>query len=118
MVLSAEAYSNIFTNVLSQMEDVDIEELHNQRVSVTVWHESNDNLGLCTSDRYNDAGKAGGTLAETGISQNGERIVACYIYPQGTQEKKIINTVSNIQNLWGVISSFPLRKSESGYPSL
>ncbi len=102
ITLSAEAYSNIFTNILSQMEDVNVEELHNKKVSVTVWEESNDNLGMYTSNQYNDAGLSGETLAETGKLQNGERVISCYIYPQGTKEKSIINTVSNVQNLLGV----------------
>ena len=100
--LSAEAYSNIFTNVLSQMEGVDVKELHNQKVSVTVWRESDDNLGMYTIDRYNDAGKASATLAETGKLKNGDQVVSCYVYPQGTKEKSILNTVSNLQNLLGV----------------
>lgn len=102
ITLSAEAYSNIFTNILSQMEDVNVEELHNKKVSVTVWEESNDNIGMYTSNQYNDAGLSGETLAETGKLQNGERVISCYIYPQGTKEKSIINTVSNVQNLLGV----------------
>ena len=106
VVLSAEAYSKIFTNVLSQMEGVNIEELHNQKVSVTVWQESEGNLGICTNDRFNDAGKVPGTLAETGTLRNGDRVITCYIYPQGTEEKSILNTVSNIQNLLGVHEYF------------
>jgi hypothetical protein len=99
--LSAEAYSNILTNILSKMENVNVEELHNQKVSVTVWERSNDNLGMYTSDQYNDAGLSGETLAETGKLQNGDRVIICYIYHQGTKEKSIINTVSNVQNLLG-----------------
>lgn len=101
MVLSAKAYSNIFTNILSEMDDVNIGELHNQKVSVTVWENSNDNLGICTSDQYNDAGLSDETLAETGTIKNKDRVVTIYIFPEKTEEKKIMNTVSNIQNLLG-----------------
>ena len=101
MTLSAKAYSNIFTNILSQMKDVNVGELHNQRVSVTVWEESNDNLGIYTRDRYNDAGLSGGTLAETKQTKNGDRIISVYMYPKETEEKLILNTVSNLQNLLG-----------------
>ena len=100
--ISAEAYSKIFTNILSKMEDVDVGELHNGKVSVTVWENSNDNLGICTKERYNDAGKDWGTLAETGIlKSNGDRIVSLYMFPKGTEERAILNTVANIQNLLG-----------------
>ena len=100
--LSAKAYSNIFTNILSKMKDVDVGELHNGKVSVTVWENSNDNLGICTKDRYNDAGKDGETLAETGVlKSNGDRVVSLYMFPKGTEEKAILNTVANIQNLLG-----------------
>ena len=101
ITLSAEAYSNIFTNILSQMEDVNVGELHNQKVSVTVWEDSNDNLGICTKDRYNDAGLSGETLAETEQIKNGDRVISVYMYPKGTKEKSILNTVSNLQNLLG-----------------
>ena len=102
MVLSAEAYSNIFTNILSHMENVDVGELHNGKVSVTVWEKSNDNLGMCTRSQYNDSGRSDETLAETGIlKSNGERVVSLYMYPRGYEEKKILNTVANIQNLLG-----------------
>ena len=100
--LSAEAYSNIFTSVLSQMDGVDVGELHNRKVSVTIWKNSNDNLGKCTSDQYNDAGLSGNALAETGIlKSNGDRVISVYVYPQGSEERKILNTVANIQNLLG-----------------
>lgn len=42
------------------------------------------------------------TLAETGIlNSNGDRIVSLYMYPKGYDEKMILNTVANIQNLLG-----------------
>jgi len=102
MVLSAEAYSNIFTNILSQMKDVDVRELHNEKVSVTVWEFSNDNLGVYTSDQHNDAGLSFETLAGTGNLKNGNRVITAYMHPKGTEEKLIMNTVANIQNLLGV----------------
>ena len=98
-VLSAEAYSMIFTHVLSQMEDVNVNEIHNKMVSVTVW-EDNGNLKT-TRDRYNDGGIDGRTLAETGVLENGDRVVGVYMYPNGYEEKNILNTVANIQNLLG-----------------
>ena len=100
--LSAEAYSNIFTNILSQMEDVNVGELHNKKISVTVWKNSGDNLSKSTNDQYNDATLSDETLAETGIlKSNGERVLMVYMYPQGTEERAILNTVANIQNLLG-----------------
>ena len=36
--LSAEAYSNIFTDILSKMEGVNVNNLYNSKVSVTVWN--------------------------------------------------------------------------------
>ena len=54
-----------------------------------------------TKDQYNDSGLSDNTLAETGILQNGDRVVTAYIFPLETEEKRIMNTVSNIQNLLG-----------------
>ena len=99
--LTAKAYSNIFTNILGRMKEVDLNKLHNGKVSVTVWEESNDNLGIFTRDRFNDAGLSNETLAEIGTLSNGKGIITAYIYPENTQEKNIYNTVSNIQNLLG-----------------
>ena len=77
-------------------------EAYNGKVSVTVWEDSSDNLGICTRERYNDSGLDGHTLAETGIlNSNGDRIVSLYMYPKSYEEKTILNTVANIQNLLG-----------------
>ena len=105
-VLSAEAYSNIFTNILSQMSGVNINELHNHKVSVTVWNYSNDNIGKYTSNQSNDAGLSDDTLAETASFSNGERIITAYVYPIGSEEKQLLSTVSNVQNLLGAHEFF------------
>lgn len=56
MTLSAESYSNIFTDILSKMGDVNVEKLYNQKVSVRVmdgWNTSNDFFNEPTNSRVN-----------------------------------------------------------------
>ena len=98
--LAAEAYSNIFTDVLSKMEGVDVNDLHNGKVSVTVWDEDLSNIK--TSKNYcNDPDFDGSSLA-TRHKANNEHVITAYIYNIGTKEKRMYSTVSNVQNLLGV----------------
>ena len=99
MTLTAKAYSNIFTDILSKMDGVDVNDLYNGKVSVTVW-EDYGNL-KATTDQYNDAGLNGSSIAQIRL-HNGKQLLGVYIYPQYTDEKRLYSSVSNIQNLLGV----------------
>ena len=100
LTLSAEAYSNIFTDILSKMPEVNISYLHNSKVSVTVWDDS-ENVKT-TTNYFNDSRFYGDALATIGKHQNGKQCLTAYIFPRGTDEHPIYNTVSNIQNLLGI----------------
>lgn len=93
--LSAEAYSNIFTHILSQMPGVDVGELHNGKVSVTVWDAVNTNLGIESSNYYNDSNFYDDTLAD--MVGN---VMTAYIYPD-KDRRGIFSTLSNVQNILG-----------------
>ncbi|MDE6150854.1 MAG: RHS repeat-associated core domain-containing protein, partial [Prevotella sp.] len=97
--LSSEAYSKIFTDVLSKMDNVNVTDLHNGKVSVTVWQD--DGNMRSTTDQYNDAGLTGGVLAGIG-SYNGKQRLTAYVDIFGAAEQKIYSSRSNIQNLLGV----------------
>ncbi len=116
--LSAEAYSNIFTDILSKMEGVNVKELHNGKVSVTVW-ENCGNL-KAAQDQYDDAGLDGEALAQIG-SYKGKQRLTTYIYPNGDKEKDIFSSRSNIQNLLGAheyIEHFKNNIGDSDYSHL
>ena len=105
MNLSAEAYSNIFTDVLSKMEDVDINEISNGKISIIKWdYQSNPHENLFpyeVQDSYNATNGSIGNISDIRKDDNKQTITA-YIYPQGTAERKLYNSVSNVQNLLGV----------------
>ena len=96
--ISAKSWSKIFTNVLSKMPDVDINNLHNKAISVTVWNEDS-NIKIST-DYYNDADYRGDDLANTNKNHKDAHITA-FVWPRHTEERNILNTRSNIQNLLG-----------------
>ena len=104
MNLSAEAYSNIFTDVLSKMEDVDINEISNGKISIIKWdYQSNPHENLFSyevQDSYNATNGSIGNISDIRKDDNKQTITA-YIYPQGTAERKLYNSVSNVQNLLG-----------------
>ena len=97
ITLSAKAYSKIFTHILSEMEGVDVGELHNGKVSVTVWDDTHGNLKI-SNNYYNDAGIDGSSVAS--MSHEGN-IMTAYIYPTKTDEREMYSTVSNVQNMLG-----------------
>ncbi|MCR5069403.1 MAG: hypothetical protein K6A78_06370 [Prevotella sp.] len=99
--LSAEAWSNLATNIFSRMSGTDVSDLHNEKISVTVWNgESNVKE---SKEYFNDPSFHGDALAETsGIkADNVDARITMYVWPQGTEERSLLNTVSNIQNLIG-----------------
>lgn len=97
--LSAEAYSNILTDILSKMEGVNTMDLHNGKVSITVW-EKTENIKTCI-DYFNDAKFNGNTLASIGLYKGKQRLMV-YIFPKGDKNREVYSTVSNVQNILGV----------------
>lgn len=101
ITLTAKAYSNIFTDILSKMKDVDINDLYNGRVSVTVWKDTNTNLPTEIGDRYNDANYTLGRNADVRIANDGKAVITAYIPLKNSDENGIYSTKSNVQNLLG-----------------
>ena len=97
--LTAKAYSNIFTDILSKMPGIDIDDLHNGSVSTTVY--KNDLNWYKFIESYNDAYHTGGVFAEIG-TYNGKQNLTAYINIDIPSYKEMLSTVSNIQNLLGV----------------
>ena len=97
--LTAKAYSNIFTDILSKMPGIDIDDLHNGSVSTTVY--KNDLNWYKFIESYNDAYHTGGVFAEIG-TYNGKQNLTAYINIDIPVYKEMLSTVSNIQNLLGV----------------
>ena len=65
---------------------------------MTVWNEDS-NIKIST-DYYNDADYRGDDLANTNKNHKDAHITA-FVWPRHTEERNILNTRSNIQNLLG-----------------
>lgn len=100
-VLSAEAYSKIFTNILSEMKDVDIYLLHNQSVSVVVSPNDYD-IESTFNDPYSAFSSEGVVNAATQHLNGVKKITACINYLGASDNRKLFATLSNVQNLLGV----------------
>ena len=97
--LTAEAYSNIFTDILSKMDDVNIEDLHNGSVSTMIFEDTKNWYNV--TDSYNDAFYNSEDYAVIGNYENKQNITA-YIYKDRPLHKEMFSTISNVQNLLGV----------------
>ena len=97
--LSAEAYSNIFTNTLSQMEDVNTKELFNGKVSAAVFDGNDANRKL--KENFNTNIKEyKETASQQGVS--GKSLVTANIVVGGEKDNRhLYSTVSNVQNMLG-----------------
>lgn len=93
--LSAESWSNIFTNILERMPDVDTSKLHNDKISVTVVGD-----GDYIISQYNDAGNVAEVNATTNKNHLDAHITA-YIYEETNDNRYLFSTRSNIQNILG-----------------
>ena len=105
MVLSAEAYSNIFTNILSE-NGFNITKLKNGSVSIVKLEYNIDNDGIAYKgeDFYNhDAVIPSGDadIARSKPTMNGYEVTA-YIHPLGSDERAYLSTVSNVVSVIGV----------------
>lgn len=112
--LTAEAYSNLFTNELSRL-GYDVNKLNEGKVSVNVLEHDYDGQqtnDFIIGDSYNVHGnyttfdplkEAGPAFAETNSRNFGEKFELCVnIYPLGYEQKLAFNTESNIKNMLGI----------------
>lgn len=97
--ISAEAYSNIFTDILSKMDDVNVEDLHEGSVSTMILEDNKNWFKII--DSYNDAFCASDDYAAIGNYDNKQNITA-FIHIDRSLYKEMFSTVSNVQNLLGV----------------
>ena len=98
MVLSAEAYSIIFTNVLSQMEGDDkVDNLFNDMVSVGVTFCDQDVKSHYNSPVLHEQTNAVAENIDTSV-----KVSAKVDYGGNGDNRFMFSTVSNIQNLLGV----------------
>ena len=97
--LSAKAFSNIFTDILSKMDDVDTKELFNGKVSVALFDGNDENLPL--KDQYNtNVTEYTEVASHQGV--RGKSLVTASIVHGDTKDNlNIYSTVSNVQNLLG-----------------
>ena len=93
--ISAEAWSNITTGILKTMEDIDVSNLHNGKVSVLNYNTSG------TEAKYNDPTNFGSVanvdpkmLSETGVIK-----ITIYLW-SGSADSEL-RTVSNVKNTLG-----------------
>ena len=101
-ILSAKAYSRIFTDILSKMPEVDVGKLHEGQVSVNIIDEDvTSNLSQYTKDSYNEPSNIKDTVASTGQYKGKQRLTA-YINVCDNKFLDYYSTVSNVQNLLGV----------------
>ena len=97
--LSAEAYSNIFTDILSKMEGVNVSDLYNNKVSVTVW---NGDTNIKTSTNYFNEPSFDGDATATIVPYKGKQRMTAFIFPkEDTKERELLSTISNVQNILG-----------------
>ena len=108
--LRAEAYSNIFTDILSKINGVDVNDLHNSRVSIQkIEYDNNpyENIPYYFGDGYNDAPHVSNAVASIGKhNRNSKQMLTAYIFPIGSEERNLYSSVSNIENLLGVHEYF------------
>ena len=97
--LSAAAYSNIFTDILSKMDGIDVNNLYNGKVSVTVW-EKKSNV-MTTTNYFNEPSFKGKTIASI-MPYKEKQLMTAFIFPQGKKERDLFSTISNVQNVLGV----------------
>ena len=97
--LTAEAYSKIFTDILSKRSDIDMKDIMSGKISVIVWKETDDNIGVAVEDCYNYYSSYAKKNIHASTNKKDKSITA-YILPQ--KEDRLFTTVSNIENMLGV----------------
>lgn len=95
-VLSAKAYSNIFTDILSDMKDVDLTSLYNGAVSVTVGPDK-----VNYNSSFNDPNLDLTQLASEEKYDSKNSVITATIKYGKNDNRFIFSTVSNVQNSLG-----------------
>ena len=91
--LDADAYSKIFTNCF-KLGGGNCGELADGKIQVTVWHMEG---GSKVSDNHTDnPGYEGKGLASTNTDHTGGARITAYVWPQGTEERELFSTRSNV----------------------
>ena len=93
--LYAETYSNIFTDIISKMPNVDVGKLRKEHVSVVVWNNFEDGE-YSSTNYYNNPDFETGKLSSTGNT----RITASINLFNNNQT--YLSTVSNVQSILGI----------------
>lgn len=92
--LSAKAYSNIFTNILSKTEDVKMGDIYNKTVSVAVFTDKKDGTG------YNKpSGDPDQNASQS--AYKGKSVITATIHKGEKSNLSLYSTVSNVQNALG-----------------
>lgn len=92
--LSAKAYSNIFTNILSKTEGVEMGEIHNKTVSVAVFTDKKNGTG-----HNNPSGDPNQNASQGALK--GKSIITATIHKGENSNLNLYSTVSNVQNALG-----------------
>ena len=92
LTLSVESYSNIFTDILSKMDGVNIGDISNEKVSVRV-------VAGIKDDEYNNPDYSIGQDASIAKTKDGKISLSAIIFPK--ENKEMSSTVSNVQNMLG-----------------
>ena len=98
--LEAEAYSKIFTNSLL-LSGININSLVDNKIQVTVW-DGWEGGSKVTSNYTNKASIDGTSLAYTDKDHSKGALITAFIWPQGTKERDIFISRSNIESCLGV----------------
>lgn len=98
--LEAEAYSKIFTNSLL-LSGININSLVDNKIQVTVW-DGWEGGSKVTSNYTNKASIDGTSLANTDKDHSKGALITAFIWPQGTKERDIFISRSNIESCLGV----------------
>lgn len=103
VTLSAEAYSNIFTDVLNR-EHFNLNHLANNKISVIVLDWSNQNYKYSIKDVFMHERVVPWKDAPIAETRNigGDIRVSAYVYPEGDDDRKYLSTVSNVVSILGV----------------
>ncbi len=89
--ISSEAWSNIITNILSSMDDVNVSDLKDGRVSV---------YDAIIGSSAGTPEKGQRDIANTSVDKNGKINITVYLY-KGSADSEL-RTVSNVKNVLGV----------------
>ncbi len=103
--LSAEAYSNIFTNILEK-EGFDISKLKNRSISIVKLKENieNDGIQYKADGFYNHEAVIplwDADIAQSKRFNNGIEVTA-YIHPMGDENREYLSTISNVVSILGI----------------